>query len=53
MTACGGLPRSLEQLVVWTLMAGAAQGLEVVSPDVVDSVASQSGENAKLDLAAR
>ncbi len=49
----GGVPVSLEQLAVWTLMAGAAQGLEVVSPDLVDGVASQSVEGTKLDPAVR
>jgi type II secretory pathway predicted ATPase ExeA len=49
----GGVPGSLEQLAVWTLMAGAAQGLEVVSPDLVDVVASRSVEGTKLDPVVR
>jgi type II secretory pathway predicted ATPase ExeA len=49
----GGVPRALEELAVWTLMAGAAQGLEVVSPDVVDGVASQRIEGTNFDPAMR
>jgi type II secretory pathway predicted ATPase ExeA len=34
-----GIPRRIDQLATFSLMAGALQGLEVVSPDVVDAVA--------------
>jgi len=37
----GGVPRALESLAAWGLMAGAARGLEVVSPDIVDGVAEE------------
>jgi general secretion pathway protein A len=37
-----GVPRGLDQLSASSLMAAAMQGLEVVSPDVVDSVAVDS-----------
>jgi type II secretory pathway predicted ATPase ExeA len=34
-----GVPRGIDQLATLSLMAGALNGLEVVSPDVVDGVA--------------
>jgi MSHA biogenesis protein MshM len=37
-----GVPRALDQLATFSLMAAALQGLEVVSPDVVDGVSLQS-----------
>ena len=36
-----GVPRDLDRLAALSLMAGAVQGLEVVSADVVDAVALQ------------
>jgi hypothetical protein len=35
----GGVPRGLEQLAMLCLISGAARGLEVIPPDVVDGVA--------------
>jgi MSHA biogenesis protein MshM len=37
-----GVPRALDQLATFSLMAGALQGLEVVSPEIVDGVSLQS-----------
>ena len=37
-----GIPRALEQLAALSMMAGALQGLEVLTPDVVDGVAQHS-----------
>jgi general secretion pathway protein A len=34
-----GVPRGLDRLATFSLMAGAVQGLEAISPDVVDGVA--------------
>jgi len=36
-----GVPRRIDQLATFSLMAAALQGLEVVSPDVVDGVAQR------------
>jgi AAA domain len=43
-----GVPRGLEQLATFALMAGAVQGLEVVSPEVIDGVAQQGLVAANL-----
>jgi MSHA biogenesis protein MshM len=38
-----GVPRGLEQLISRCLMLGAARGLEVIHPDLVDAVAPEFG----------
>jgi type II secretory pathway predicted ATPase ExeA len=37
----GGVPRGLARLATLSLMAAAARGLEVISPEIVDGVASE------------
>jgi general secretion pathway protein A len=47
-----GIPRALEQLAILSMMAGAAQGLEMLTPDVVDGVALRglAGADAGISL---
>jgi type II secretory pathway predicted ATPase ExeA len=46
-----GVPRALEQLAALSMMAGASQGLEVVTPEVVDGVALRSLVGADAGIA--
>jgi hypothetical protein len=39
--ASGGIPRTLDRLASLSLMAGALQGLEMISPDVVDEISRE------------
>jgi general secretion pathway protein A len=42
-TSAMGVPHDLDQLAACCLMAGAARGLEVIEPDLVDTIAAQLG----------
>jgi general secretion pathway protein A len=48
-----GVPRGIDQLSTFSLMAGAVQGLELISPDVVDGVALRCLVEVNPDIAAR
>ena len=48
-----GVPRGLDRLAAIALMAGAVQGLEAVSPDLVDAAGLQSVVGVNLDPIAR
>jgi MSHA biogenesis protein MshM len=43
----GGVPRKLQELAMLCLLAGAARGLEVVPPDLVDGVAEECGSETR------
>jgi hypothetical protein len=48
-----GVPRALEQLAALSMIAGAVQGLEVVTPDVVDGVAERKLVGSDAGLSSR
>jgi len=54
---CVGIPRGLERLAALSLAAGATRGLKVISPDIVDGVASDwlsgRGSISSLEQTAR
>jgi hypothetical protein len=48
-----GVPRTLDEIATFALVAGAVQGREVVTPDVVDGVALRSLVGVNPDVIAR
>ncbi len=48
-----GVPRKIDQVATSCLMVGAAEGLEMVTPDVVDGVAPRNFMELNLALTAR